>query len=489
MLYKTMIYARTFVNKEKRVRHLIPVLGLLLGVFRAVPANSHASERGLVLLLPTDLYISAGLTAVVLTVLALALTPQRFSARVFSTVVLPGIRQPRVLATACSLISFALFVVLIGIGLEGPRDPLANPLTLFVWTVWWVAFVVIQGLFGDLWRFVNPWTGLYELLFGSNGRNPIFDLPKYLAAWPGVATFLAFSAFALADPAPDDPARLASVAGSYWMFTFFGMVIFGREQWLSRCECFTMLLAYIARLSPLRLGSRHSLLGLPGWAIYSAPSASISQSVFVLTVLAVGSFDGLNETFWWLDLISVNPLEFPGRSAIISETVVGLIAASVLLVLVVAACVLIGLRFAGQRSVRVNSPRFRKSFGRLAHSILPIALAYHFAHYLTSFLVNGQYALASATDPLATGADYLGLGTYYVTTGFFNTLDSVRNIWLTQCTAIVFGHIVAVLLAHTMAIDLYGEGRRAAASQIPLAGLMVCYTFLSLWLLSSPRGA
>ena len=30
-------------------------------------------------------------------------------------------------------------------------------------------------------------------------------------------------------------------------------------------------------------------------------------------------------------------------------------------------------------------------------------------------------ALAAASDPFATGADYLGLGTYYVTTGFFNT--------------------------------------------------------------------
>ena len=82
-----------------------------------------------------------------------------------------------------------------------------------------------------------------------------------------------------------------------------------------------------------------------------------------------------------------------------------------------------------------------------------------------------------------------GLGNFRVTTGFFNTLATVRTIWLAQCVAIVLGHILAVLLAHAIAIDLYGKARRAAASQIPLAALMVLYTLFSLWLLASPRGA
>ncbi len=489
MLRQTMFYAASFVSKETFLRRKNLAQGVVLGGFLAEPAHSHASEQGFVLLLPTELYIMAGLSAVALTAVTLVAVPQRFSARIFSTVSLPGIRVPQVYATASSLISFAALVALIGVGLEGPRDPLANPLPLVVWTVWWVAFVVIQGLFGDLWRFVNPWTGLHELLCCFRGAQPIAKLPDWLESWPGAAIFFTFSCFALADPAPDDPERLAAIAAAYWAFTFVGMAIFGKRQWLARCECFSMLLTYFARLAPLRLGDRRSFLGLPGWAIYRAPPATVSDSIFILTVLGIGSFDGLNETFWWLEKIGVNPLEFPGRSAIIPETVLGIVGASAALIVVVGTCVLAGLRLSGHIAAGLGSREFQQSFGRLAHSIIPIALAYHFAHYLTSFMVNVQYAVAAATDPLATGADYLNLGTFYVTTGFFNTLDGVRNIWLTQCAAIVLGHVVAVLLAHTIAIDLHGAGRRSAVSQVPLAGLMICYTFLSLWLLSSPRGA
>ena len=49
-------------------------------------------------------------------------------------------------------------------GFVGSRDPLANPLPLFVWTVWWIGFTYLHAAFGNLWAHVNPWTGLYRLL-------------------------------------------------------------------------------------------------------------------------------------------------------------------------------------------------------------------------------------------------------------------------------------------------------------------------------------
>ena len=52
-----------------------------------------------------------------------------------------------------------------------------------------------------------------------------------------------------------------------------------------------------------------------------------------LILLGTGSFDGLNETFWWLDQLGLNPLEFPGRSAVDgTQTVLGLIAANIALI-------------------------------------------------------------------------------------------------------------------------------------------------------------
>ena len=89
---------------------------------------------------------------------------------------------------------------------------------------------------------------------------------------------------------------------------------------------------------------------------------------------------------------------------------------------------------------------------------------------------------------MGAGADFLQLGTYYVTTGFFNSQDSVRLIWLTQAAAVVGGHILAVMLAHAIALRHFGTTRHAVLSQVPLALFMVLYTLFGLWLLASPRG-
>ena len=132
---------------------------------------------------------------------------------------------------------------------------------------------------------------------------------------------------------------------------------------------------------------------------------------------------------------------------------------------------------------------FRQAFSVLAVGILPIAFAYHVAHFLTAFMVNVQYSVAAASDPMHTGADLLGLGTFYVTTGFFNTHHTVHIIWLFQAGTVVLGHLLSVLLTHGLAVKLWGDGRAAVVSQIPLAIFMIFYTFLGLWLLASPRGA
>jgi hypothetical protein len=204
--------------------------------------------------------------------------------------------------------------------------------------------------------------------------------------------------------------------------------------------------------------------------------------VFILLMLGSGSFDGLNETFWWMGQLGINPLEFPGRSAVVTPNLVGMLSANLALLVVFTLSIHLGVRIAG-----TDMPT-RTAFALFAPSILPIALGYHIAHYVTVLLVDGQYALAALTDPLNTGADVLGLGEYHVTTGFLYTPGPVRAIWLTQAGAVVAGHVLAILLAHALAVRAFGSNRRALLSQAPLAAFMVAYTFFGLWLLASPRG-
>jgi hypothetical protein len=210
------------------------------------------------------------------------------------------------------------------------------------------------------------------------------------------------------------------------------------------------------------------------------PPALIAAIASVV-LLGTGSFDGLNESFAWLSLNGINPFEYPGRSAMISRTMVGLLALNLGLLGIVAFCIRAGLWLVGdKRSANLG-------FRLFAPAILPIALGYHVAHFLPSFLVDGQYVLLALSDPLHSGADLLGLGEHYVSTGFFNTRDTVRTIFLAQAGAVVLGHMLAVLLAHAIALRALASHKRAALSQVPLAGFMIAYTLFGLWLLAAPR--
>lgn len=461
-----------------------------------MPALSfaHTSEQGFVLLLPTKVYMTAGVLAVIVTVIFLVLMPSATSHKLLTNRPLLSVRSWPQLATVTSLFSLACLVAFIALGFLGSRDPLKNPLPLIIWTFWWVGLVGIQGFVGNLWHWINPWRGLCRL-FGREQETALGLRLQALGAWPALVLFLLFILFALAYPSPDDPDKLAVVVSIYWLLTFVAMMIFGYKAWIQCGEFTHIVMAFFALMSPFGVSNKQLHLGMPSSRAYgySTTLTHVSLGVFALVLLGSGSFDGINETFWWLSHIGVNPLAYPGRSAVIGQTVIGLLLANALIILMFLLCVYAGLQLLKRPMHLGNASSdtvvtLRRAFVELSISILPIAYAYHLAHYLVVFLVNMQYLLAVSTDPLANGADYLGLGRFYVTTGFLNTHHSVEIIWLAQAGIVVLGHILSLILAHGIAVRLFGTARRAALSQTPLALFMILYTWLGLWLLASPKG-
>lgn len=443
-------------------------------------AHAHASEQGYVLLLPTDVYIAAGVASVALTVMLIALLPPGAAEALFRPATLWPRRRPA-LRHLTSCLSALFLAFLVWRGMTGPHDPMINPLPLFVWTVWWVVLVTVQGLVGNLWGWINPVTGPAALIARLGGTGAPLRWPRRLGHWPALALFLAFGGFLMADPAPTDPDRLAVVAGVYWCAALLGTLLFG-PAFVVRAEMTTIIMRAYGRMAILGRARGRRALGLPGWQALAGPGVPLSLGVLMVVLLGTGSFDGINETFWWLVTLGLNPLEFPGRSAIIPQTLAGLVLVNLALIATFTACLWLGERLSGtHRPLAV-------AFRRFAPSILPIALGYHIAHYLTALLVDGQYVLKWLDDPLGRGANLLGLADTYVTTGFFNTQHTVRVIWLTQAGAVVAGHVVAILLAHALAMRDAGDRRQAVLGQAPLAAFMVAYTFFGLWLLASPRG-
>lgn len=457
-----------------KVRNLL--LAVNVAAVWASPSAAHVSEQGFVLLLPTGAYISAGVAVVALTVIALFALPDRVVMALFSFKPVRA-RKFGGIQVVTSLLSFAALCGSVYIGIYGPRDPLSNLMPLGFWTIGWITLVSLSAFAGNLWHWINPWTGIWEL---AGLKTPILKFPAKIGVWPAILMLIAFAAFLLADPAPDDPSRLAQLVAGYWLVTFAGLILFGPD-WYKSCELGQVLFSSFASLSVLRL-TEPAGIGGPGWQVAHVPMQR-AAGVFALAMLGVGSFDGLNETFWWLGLIGVNPLEFPGRSAIIGVTLMGLMASILGLMAVFAAVVWLGTVLA-----QIKVP-FGHTYELLALCVLPIALVYHMAHYLTAFMVSIQYTIAALSDPLAQGADLLGIQPFRVTTGFFNRIDTVRLIWITQAGLVVWGHVWSVLLAHRVAIALFGDHRRAAIATLPLSIFMIGYTFLGLWLLAAPKGA
>ena len=81
-----------------------------------------------------------------------------------------------------------------------------------------------------------------------------------------------------------------------------------------------------------------------------------------------------------------------------------------------------------------------------------------------------------------TGESWLGLPPYFVSFGFLTDPRVMPVIYAVQFVAILGAHLLAVLLG----LKLAGQGARPAA-HLPMTVVMVAYTVLGLWLLSTAR--
>ena len=456
--------------------------GLLLGLGLRGLAFAHAAERGLVMLLPTQYYLVGGVLTVAASFGVVGLAPARFIRRVFAwrsrALVMPAAWR-----AGLSWVAFFIFALLIYVGFTGSRDPLANLLPLTIWSVWWVGFTLLHGVLGNLWAVMNPWSAPYRLIarrLGIDATRGFVQLPMPWGYGPAIIGFAAFAWFELISLAPDDPDILALAAVVYWVYALLGMLVFGQRDWCERAECFSVFFRLVSRLAVVQPGQPGLVGAAPGAGVLRQGALPVSGALFLLLGLASVSFDGLNKTFWWLGLHGINPLEFPGRSAVVGINAAGLAAAFIVLAGVYGLAIWGGWRLAGRRG------KISEQFGGLALSLIPISLAFHAAHYLAVLLINGQYALVAASDPLSLQMDLLGYADYRVTGSWLTNHHTVALIWKAQAGMIVLGHMMAVVLAHALALQVYRRAREAMLSQAPLMVVMVGYTWFGLWLLATP---
>ena len=462
---------------------------------------AHGVGQSTDLPLPLDLVLQAGAATVVISFLASALLWRR--PRLQS----PEARRPRTTwwRTPLRLVVLAVSLYVTINALVGPRTA-ANPAAhaLFVWL--WVGLIPLSVAAGPIWRVVNPLrtihTSLQRLIPIASSRAqspPRLETPlppggqpatngiattspavrtsvdrsrpnKGLTAvpptqpsttamrtptgrssvngskgghptageWPAAVALLGFAWFELIAPGRTDPFVIGIALAGYAVVQIGLALRFG-AGWFGRADAFEVYSDLAGRLSPFRW--RPPFSGLA-----ADRPAGIGRAAFLAVWWGSTVFDSASGSPAWAGFV-----QRAGHPVLLGTA--GLIA--------VCAVVLGGVR---------------RLSGRLdvTNSLIPIAVSYTLAHYLTLLLVEAPRGvlLASQQWGVAAGARW-------------DPVPHAGLISVLQVLLILAGHALGVLAAHDRALaDTPGRPPLATlADELPVVLFMIACTWAGLFLL------
>jgi hypothetical protein len=250
------------------------------------------------------------------------------------------------------------------------------------------------------------------------------------------------------------PTTLFVVLVGYTAYTLAMMAQFGRDEWRSHGEIFTVWFRLLGRLAWFRLVDEDGRVakrtfgsGLlePGWSAADVTLAAFGVSSII--------FDGLSQTQPFFDVF--------GAPGVLEKTLIMLGWMGLVTVLAFAVARTVGL-------------------GAIGAGLLPIAVGYLIAHYLTYLLIDGQRILIAISDPFQKGWDIFGTAFHQPSGAWL----PAGLVWTVQLAAVVGGHMLGAWGGHVVAAADAPKGITAPAlrrRQLPLAVVMVGLTSLTLW--------
>jgi hypothetical protein len=348
------------------------------------------------------------------------------------------------------------------------RPAPTNPAILVVWVGWWAGYAMTTYLVGNSWPAINPWRTLATWLPAAGD-----DLPAEYGAWPGVVALLGLVWIEVVSPLATNPRALGALIAAYTAATVAGAVRYGVDPWFARVDPVSRVFRLYGRLAPIQRTAEGLRFRLPGAALVDHETArEPGATAFVVCLLWVTTFDGVVATPAWNAFARgalgfVDPATVAGRVAVWAFYLTALLVG-------------FGVFLGAFRLAAVRSRETVDSFlapaaieRRFAPSLLPIAAGYHVAHFLGYFLALSPALLGALVSPV----DGAAVVRVAVLPAWFGTL---------QLAFVVLGHLLAVWVAHALAMDLFPGALRPIRSQYPFVVVMVGYTMASAWVVGQP---
>jgi len=342
-----------------------------------------------------------------------------------------------------------LLSLLILPGLIGDENANTSITPLVIWVFFWIGVPVLGLFFGDVYAKFNPLD-----IYKTPNTNP---KSVYIAT----TLFLGLTWFELVWNKPGNPTHIGVV------FLVLLFITVTSKFFLQKASIEVDPLHLLHHLySKLRLTISKPVLKNMLENISNLSNLK-GMEYFVLLMIGTVTYDGLRGTTYWRNLFGSSVLD---------------ISFSTLAFLSINLIVILSYRFACWFAIKVSgeSKNLNEISLLFGHTMLPIAFAYHVTHYLSLLLYESQSLIFRLNDPYG-----LGWNLFNINEVSINYFLSPVALWAIQVFVTLAGHMLSVVLAHDLAVKLFGH-KQSDKTQYIFLLITVGLTLQALFVLSVP---
>mgnify|MGYP001479885393 FL=1 len=346
---------------------------------------------------------------------------------------------------------FGVFILslLILPGLIGNEEAKTSITPLIIWVFLWIGVPVLGLVFGDIYSKFNPLS-----IIPSSEKKPS-------TVWFAATLFLGLTWFELVWRKPGNPTHIGIVFILLMLITTGTRIIFSKVS--IEVDPLHLLHHLYAKLrftvsKPIYKNMLENIANLSNFK---------GMEYFILLMIGTVTYDGLRGTTFWYNLFGSSTLDITFSTFAffgINIIIIG------------------SYRFACWFALKVSGEKqdLNKVSLLFGHTMLPIAFAYHVTHYLSLLLYESQTILYRLNDPYGVGWNLFGIDE--VAINYFLTPVA---LWGIQVFVTLAGHMLSVVLAHDLAIKLFGHQQSDKTQYIFLL-ITVGLTLQALFVLSVP---